>query len=177
MNRSFKKNLKGFTLIELLVVIAIIGLLSSIVLASLNSARAKSRDARRKTDLSQIQTALAFYYDKYGGYPTSAWNDNGISTYTVFKSIAQQANFTQFLKSSQDPLYPGNDCYNAEYVYISESFRDPGTLGQKYVLYATLEDQSMTNLNPATWPDNNMTTIWKCAGYGTPNYRLGDLVQ
>ncbi len=53
----------GFTLIELLVVIAIIGVLASIVLASLNSARKKSRDARRVTDLKQIQLALELYFD------------------------------------------------------------------------------------------------------------------
>jgi len=59
----------GFTLIELLVVISIIGMLSSIVLASLNTARAKARDARRVSDLRQVQTALEFYYDKHGNYP------------------------------------------------------------------------------------------------------------
>ena len=57
-----KRN-KGFTLIELLVVIAIIGILSSVVLASLNSARKKSRDARRISDLKQIQLALEMYAD------------------------------------------------------------------------------------------------------------------
>lgn len=61
----------GFTLIELLVVISIIGLLASIVLTSLNSVRAKARDARRKSDFHQIATALEFYYDKYGGYPAT----------------------------------------------------------------------------------------------------------
>lgn len=54
---------KGFTLIELLVVIAIIGVLASIVLASLNSARQKSRDARRIADIKQLQLALELYYD------------------------------------------------------------------------------------------------------------------
>lgn len=61
--RAAPESSRGFTLIELLVVIAIIGLLSSIVLASLNSARAKSRDARRIADLKQLQTALELYYD------------------------------------------------------------------------------------------------------------------
>lgn len=69
MKTSYKK---GFTLIELLVVIAIIGILSSIVLASLNSARKKGRDARRVADIKQIQLALELYYDAHSNYPTSA---------------------------------------------------------------------------------------------------------
>ena len=63
----------GFTLIELLVVIAIIGILSSVVLASLNSARQKGRDARRISDVKQIQLALELYYDTNAGYPTGIY--------------------------------------------------------------------------------------------------------
>lgn len=64
---------KGFTLIELLVVIAIIGILSSVVLASLNSAREKSRDAKRVSDMKQLQLALELYYDaNSSAYPTAA---------------------------------------------------------------------------------------------------------
>jgi len=63
-----RKN-RGFTLVELLVVIAIIGILSSIVLASLNSVRQKSRDARRISDIKQLQLALELYFDSCTQYP------------------------------------------------------------------------------------------------------------
>lgn len=66
---SIRGSSRGFTLIELLVVVAIIGILSSIVLASLNSARKKGRDARRISDIKQLQLALELYYDSTGGYP------------------------------------------------------------------------------------------------------------
>lgn len=64
------KNKAGFTLIELLVVIAIIGLLASVVLLALNSARAKSRDAKRLADIRQIASAMELYFNDVNGYPT-----------------------------------------------------------------------------------------------------------
>lgn len=67
----------GFTLIELLVVIAIIGMLSSVVLASLNSARAKARDASRLASVKSFKTALEIYYNDNNGYPTSNGTGNG----------------------------------------------------------------------------------------------------
>lgn len=64
-------NRRGFTLIELLVVVAIISILSSLIFASLNSARMKARDAKRYSDLHQVQLALELYRQTNGSYPAT----------------------------------------------------------------------------------------------------------
>ena len=78
---------KGFTLIELLVVVSLIGVLSTLVIANLNSARERARDAQRKSDLRNIQTALRLYYNDNSEYPLATelpwgavWTD-GTNTY------------------------------------------------------------------------------------------------
>lgn len=63
-------NRKGFTLIELLVVIAIIGILSTLAIVALGSARAKSRDAKRVSDMRSIFSALELYFNDQNMYPT-----------------------------------------------------------------------------------------------------------
>ncbi len=68
---------KGFTLIELLVVVAIIALLASIVMASLNSAKAKARDAKRLDDKRQVVIALNAYYNDHGSWPDTSSNGGG----------------------------------------------------------------------------------------------------
>ena len=70
---SMKKNFKkGFTLIELLVVVAIIGVLASVVLASLNTARAKGTDAAIKSNLDNTRAQASLYYDTNSGYSSAA---------------------------------------------------------------------------------------------------------
>jgi prepilin-type N-terminal cleavage/methylation domain-containing protein len=72
-------NKKGFTLIELLVVIAIIGLLSTMAVVALNNARTKSRDAKRVSDIKQIQTALEMYFTDQNNYPAAGTSDDALA--------------------------------------------------------------------------------------------------
>ena len=69
-------HLRGFTLIELLVVIAIIGILSSVVLASLNTARNKGADAAIKSNLSAARAEAEIYYDSKGNVYSVSTTDN-----------------------------------------------------------------------------------------------------
>jgi type II secretion system protein G len=124
------KKSKGFTLIELLVVIAIIGILATIVLVSLNSARAKARDTRRIGDLRQVALALEMYYDdnQSTGYP-AVTGCTAANWGTMSTAIEAGGYMT---KVPLDPTGSGN------YVYMY------GGTTSDYALRSVLENISNT---------------------------------
>ena len=62
-------NKKGFSLIELIVVIAIIAILSAVIITNITSSRSKARDAKRISDIANIQLALEQFFDSCRRYP------------------------------------------------------------------------------------------------------------
>ena len=132
-----KQHKQGFTLIELLVVIAIIGMLSSIVLVSLNPSRAKARDAQRIAAINQMITALELYYDDHGSYPgTTNWYydcDGNTSWHNLFDSA-----LSQYLPEiPDDPLYTNNPWPLCFYYKLGDYGYCSGTGHAYTMLFAT----------------------------------------
>ena len=109
-NPSDSGQARGFTLIELLVVIAIIGLLASIVIASLSTVQSKARDARRIEDIDQLRKALTLYSSDAGSYPIAT----ATTTLTATSSVG-----AVLIASEAIPSMP-RDPSVYQYNYVSD---------------------------------------------------------
>jgi len=140
-----KMFLKGFTMIELLVVMAILGVLAVVGVQSFRLSQAKSRDARRKSDLEQVQRALEMYVNDHKSYPTS---DNGKILGTNWGGEFADSNGTIYMKE-----LPKDPRGNPEYCYSSDT-------GNEYKLYAKLENSQ----------DPKVGGPYSCNGVNDYNY-------
>lgn len=139
-----QKSQKGFTLIELLVVIAIIGILSSVVLASLNQARMKARDAKRISDLGEIRKAIFLYYTTTGHFPRESEGSNGkICGAACAGSDPDNINAVLSQYMGAVPVDPVND--TTRYYYYDGSHACGGSPTSSVVFAQEMETQAGNN--------------------------------
>lgn len=152
----------GFTLVELLIVIMVIGILSALVLSSINSEgiRGKSRDGQRAADLKKIQAALELYFVDHRGYPqpVGGWEaidgSSAIETALNGNYISELPHDPLNTTNSANPCIGDSDLDSFRYNYWSD--------GNKYML-ATITEVS-TSATDHSCADLN---VWSTASCGT----------
>jgi len=155
---------KGFTLIELLVVISIIGLLSSVVLASLKGAREKAVLTKLVSEMKSLQTAIEMYRNQSGVYPgeIAFYNDDD-NSYVEYNEGSLEIVFLRLIdnkfisKIPHAPNYPNNctvDYQNCiENGYILNYFKPSGLWStvycgrqrvENYILYVMVNNKKIS---------------------------------
>lgn len=114
IKNDYIKNLTGFTLLEMLVVIGIIGILVTLGFTSYSTVQKSARDAKRKSDLEQVRTALEMYRSNNDAYPIGTW--------TNLSDLTQPVTYLKSL-----PTDPKNPTYS--YYYNSPAPGSDYTLG------------------------------------------------
>lgn len=157
-NQSSKK---GFTLIELLVVIAIISILTAFLMSNFVGVRQRGRDAERKSDLRQIQSALEMYRADQGYYPDTS----DLST------CGGQFVFGSTVYMQKIPCDPQSSSGNSvPYVYVATptNCNNTSTYCTNYTIYTCLE-----NTNDLERDEANNRTVQTCSN-GTKSFTVAN---
>lgn len=137
---------QGFTLIELLVVISIIGVLSSIVLISINSARDKASNAYENNNIEQLVTAINLYLTENNSYPTSGgtWQCVGVTTGTCwggyFPAVDLNTKLIGYISARPLPKDPAIIASGVYYLYNASYSGAGGTDGPGVYLAWPIKD-------------------------------------
>lgn len=143
--------MSGFTIVELLVVIVVIGILAGLVLNSFSGAQGRARDAKRKTDIRTLTTALEIYYAENGQYPSGPLGSTAIDGSWATTLDASWQPLMNTLKSSgaseqiTDPKPDGKAAISGGFSYDYYGFRNNLYCGvgpgQGYILVYRLETE------------------------------------
>ncbi|HEX7041829.1 MAG TPA: type II secretion system protein [Patescibacteria group bacterium] len=134
-NKNLDNRQHGFTLIELLIVIAIIGILATLLMTNFIGVRQRARDAQRKSDVRQMQSALELYRADNGSYP-AAVGSNGLSTTCPTPQAFANGGTTYMAQVPCDPL--GSSYYHSGNYFYKQ-------VSNGYEIGACLENSADTD--------------------------------
>ncbi len=159
---------RGFTLIELLVVIAIIGVLSSVIIASLNMARVNARSAQRISSMREVQKALEVYALQNGAYPVTG-------AYAFFDCYTDNTHYNDYVPGlvptyiAALPHDPSSKCQGTkDYNY---GYRSDGT---DYKLFMPMMPNNGGQLENCTYGISHGVEdpVRTCVGSSDPAWAL-----
>jgi len=139
LKSKFKKlnSRAGFTIVELLVVVSIIGILAAVGVSLFSEPRAKSRDARRESDIKELRKGLSLYSNDYGAYPICDLVALDGSTDCLSKALRDAGAMSA---TPRDPRNNNGTCLtNNAFAYCYESNNN----GTNYSLYYRIETSSI----------------------------------
>lgn len=148
------KNRFGFTLIELLVVVSIIGVLATLVVANMNTARGRARDAARKSDLKNLSTALRLYFNDKGIYPANNASGEIMGCGGLGTTLCNWGDPWTVGTTTYMPAIPKDPISNQVYKY------ERGVNQDTFTLSACLENESDTT-GSATSDSSWCSTQWQ----------------
>ena len=169
-----KKSRSGFTIVELLVVVVVIAILAAIVVSAYNGVQARSRDAKRRTDVANIIKAMELYYNDTGSYPVpiantgsvinNGWYTSGDSSWNMLSTLLTTPNISGSAAIDSLPVDPRNTTTAPIYggysyaIYVAQGLVcGTGTAkGQMYLIAYRLENgkQEFNTQGPCT--SNNL---------------------
>jgi prepilin-type N-terminal cleavage/methylation domain-containing protein len=158
--KNNNKQRSGFTLIEILIVVAIIAILASVVLVGLGPTQQAGRDARRISDLREVQNGLELYYNKCGYYPGPVNCGTGWGSSGAYSDLTSASG--PLIGSGIGVSTVPNDPTNGKTYYYT-SFSS----GSTYTLGAVLENANNSVFVGYNAPSNVPSTMTSCT---SPDY-------